>query len=308
MESWSQHRERYIGRLKAFGSDRDVIISNTSGSTVVAHVNVNGVEVEHADGRGAALAYTVLCLCTAGGGATLRKNDQCSLNDVWKPGRAGLILPGRAAVGYTPQMQSLTIAFDISEVPAFEGYKLTADDLHRVQGQLFDDELVASVMRALLHDAQVNGTFSSFFNHGLSLVIHRLLTLSKASGREAATRNLQDDPLASVLNMIDERLDEDLHVNELAASVDMEPITFTRLFKRQNGCTPYRYLTIRRMERAKVLLNAKVSVTETSLAVGYANPAKFASAFRRSTGVPPSEWKKRPDVCEFNASLRQSVS
>ncbi len=308
MESWSHHRERYVQRLKRFGSERDVIVSNASGSTVVAHVKVNGVEVEHADGQGAALEYAVLCLCTAGGGATLRKNDQCSLNDVWKPGRAGLILPGQAAVGYTPQMQSLTIAFDITEVPAFEGEKLTIADLQTVQGQLFDDELVASVMRALLHDAQVNSSFSSFFDHGLSLVIHRLLTLSKASGREAATQNLQDDPLGSVLNLIDERLDEDLHVNELAASVDMEPITFTRLFKRKNGCTPYRYLTSRRMERAKVLLNAKVSVTETSLAVGYANPAKFASAFRRSTGVPPSEWKKRPDVCAFNSDLQRSVS
>ncbi|WP_261842187.1 helix-turn-helix domain-containing protein [Aliamphritea ceti] len=301
MDSWFYHRELYVNRLKAFCSEKDIIISSTSGSTVVAHAKVNRAEIDHSEEKGLELAYTVLCLCTAGGGATLRKNDQCSLNDVWKPGRVGLILPGRAAVGYTPKMHSITIAFDINEVPAYEGYKLQMHDLKSVQGQLFDDELVASVMHSLLHDADVNGSFSSFFYHGLSLVIHRLLTLSKAHSRESALSNLHNDPLVSVLNLIDERLDEDLHVNELAASVDMEPITFTRLFKREKGCTPYRYLTTRRMERAKVLLNANVSVTETALAVGYANPAKFASAFRRGAGVPPSEWKKRPDVCEYNA-------
>ncbi len=203
-------------------------------------------------------------------------------------------------------MHSLTIAFDINEVPAYEGYKLQMSDLKSVQGQLFDDELVASVMQSLLHDAATNNSFSSFFYHGLSLVIHRLFMLSQDSGRETTLSNLHNDPLASVLTLIDERLDEDLHVTQLAALVNMEPTTFTRLFKREKGCTPYRYLITRRIERAKVLLNANVSVTETALAVGYANPAKFASAFRRGAGVPPSEWKKRPDVCEFNAGLEYS--
>ena len=31
-------------------------------------------------------------------------------------------------------------------------------------------------------------------------------------------------------------------------------------------------------------------ITEVALAMGYANPGKFAAAFRRVTGQPPSRW------------------
>jgi len=46
------------------------------------------------------------------------------------------------------------------------------------------------------------------------------------------------------------------------------------------------------MKRAKELLRFGDSVTDTALAVGYANPAKFSAAFRRWVGMTPSAWKR----------------
>lgn len=214
------------------------------------------------------------------------------LNDVWAPGKVGLALPGPAAKGFSPAMDMLVIAFDLNDVPACHGRQLLKEDLMAVQGQLFEDELASSVLIALLKDAEAHGSSSAFFDHGLSLVLHRLATLREVDARAPVDEQQQKSPLASTLELIEARLEDDLRVKELAAAQGIEPRTFTRMFKRETGYTPYRYLTSRRMIRARALLSADMSVTETAVAVGYANPAKFAAAFRRWVGVPPSDWKR----------------
>lgn len=214
------------------------------------------------------------------------------LNDVWAPGKVGLALPGPAAKGFSPAMDMLVIAFDLNDVPACHGRQLLKEDLMAVQGQLFDDELASSVLIALLKDAEAHGSSSAFFDHGLSLVLHRLATLREVDARAPVDEQQQSSLLASTLELIEARLEDDLRVKELAAAQGIEPRTFTRMFKRETGYTPYRYLTSRRMIRARALLSADMSVTETAVAVGYANPAKFAAAFRRWVGVPPSDWKR----------------
>jgi AraC-like DNA-binding protein len=41
-------------------------------------------------------------------------------------------------------------------------------------------------------------------------------------------------------------------------------------------------------EAARLLRDRRHSVTEIAMRVGYANPSKFAAAFRKHFGVPPS--------------------
>jgi AraC-like DNA-binding protein len=47
------------------------------------------------------------------------------------------------------------------------------------------------------------------------------------------------------------------------------------------------------IERAKTLLeNPAVSVTEIAMALGFADPTSFASAFRRSVGTTPTKYRR----------------
>jgi AraC family transcriptional regulator len=56
---------------------------------------------------------------------------------------------------------------------------------------------------------------------------------------------------------------------------------------------PYRYLTSRRIDRAKVLLaERKLSVTEIGLDVGFSETSSFTSAFRKLTGETPTEYRR----------------
>jgi AraC family transcriptional regulator len=85
----------------------------------------------------------------------------------------------------------------------------------------------------------------------------------------------------------------DRSLAELAALVGLSPTHFARAFKRSFGESPGRYQLRRRIERAKALLaDPTRSVTEIALACGFEFPGNFSAAFRKLTGVAPSEFRR----------------
>ena len=60
---------------------------------------------------------------------------------------------------------------------------------------------------------------------------------------------------------------------------------------KKTGISPGKYITRVRIEYAKLLLRAEdVSIAYVAEASGFANANYFAKAFRRETGMSPSEY------------------
>jgi AraC family transcriptional regulator len=56
---------------------------------------------------------------------------------------------------------------------------------------------------------------------------------------------------------------------------------------------PHRYLTSRRIERAKALLAERQrSITEIGLEVGFSETSSFTNAFRKFTGETPTGYRR----------------
>ena len=92
---------------------------------------------------------------------------------------------------------------------------------------------------------------------------------------------------------IDEHLADQISLATMARLARLSQYHFCRTFKQSFGVPPHRYHTIRRIERAKVLLERRpLSVTDIGLALGFSDTSSFTAAFRRATGLTPSGYHR----------------
>jgi len=98
-------------------------------------------------------------------------------------------------------------------------------------------------------------------------------------------RQLQD-----VRALIDDQLDHQLHLADLAASVGLSPFHFSRVFKRTTGQSPHQYLLTRRVERAKLLLTTTdLPIADVAQRVGFADQSHLTYHLKRLLGLTPRQ-------------------
>ena len=98
------------------------------------------------------------------------------------------------------------------------------------------------------------------------------------------------------MKLIDQRLrDSDAQpaLGELAALCNLSVRHLTRAFRVCSGRSIGDYMSEHRMERARMLLLAGMSVTAVSQQMGFSAPNNFTAAFRRRTGEAPREFMLR---------------
>jgi AraC family transcriptional regulator len=92
--------------------------------------------------------------------------------------------------------------------------------------------------------------------------------------------------------LIEERLAEPLHLSQLAAEVGYSPDYFLRLFSATFGLSPHRYVTGRRVERAKaMLLDRDIPLVTVAFACGFSSQAHFSTVFKMHAGVTPGKYR-----------------
>ncbi|MGW1420798.1 helix-turn-helix domain-containing protein [Bradyrhizobium sp. TM239] len=99
--------------------------------------------------------------------------------------------------------------------------------------------------------------------------------------------------LNRAIELLSENLAQPISVDELARTVGLSPSHFSRAFTASTGVSPYEWLSRRRVEQAKQLLETTTSpITAIALELGYCSPNHFASRFRQFTGMCPRDWRR----------------
>jgi AraC family transcriptional regulator, arabinose operon regulatory protein len=125
------------------------------------------------------------------------------------------------------------------------------------------------------------------------------------SGRRFDLCSPMDPRVAHAIARMEEAIDRDAPVAELASAVNLSPSRFAYLFRRETGMPPARYLHTLRMERARLLLERTfLSVKEVMAYVGVNDPSHFSRDFRRYHGVPPTGIRDRGWVADRRAGQR----
>lgn len=78
--------------------------------------------------------------------------------------------------------------------------------------------------------------------------------------------------------------------SELEAATGLGRYALARQFRTCFGTSPYRYLVMRRLDRARALIAAGTPLAEAALAAGFADQSHLSRHFRRAYGLAPGRW------------------
>lgn len=99
--------------------------------------------------------------------------------------------------------------------------------------------------------------------------------------------------LEPLLDWLQDNLNHDLTLPEIAAHAGLSTRTLIRRFRDQTGTTPLQWLHRARIRRAQHLLETtQHSVERIAGQVGFGSPTAFRDRFKRTTGVSPNAYRR----------------
>ena len=96
----------------------------------------------------------------------------------------------------------------------------------------------------------------------------------------------------TVIAFMRDGLHQELTVCQMAECVNLTASHFSRLFKVETGLSPFKYLKVLRMEKAKVLLESTfLNVKEIMNKVGVRDESHFVRDFKTICGATPTQYR-----------------
>jgi AraC family transcriptional regulator len=94
--------------------------------------------------------------------------------------------------------------------------------------------------------------------------------------------------LGRVVDLVESRLRTPPDLAEMARAASMSAFHFQRMFRATTGSSPHEYVTARRMDAARRLLEVNgTTVASVASALGFRHPAHFRRVFRAQFGTSP---------------------
>lgn len=124
------------------------------------------------------------------------------------------------------------------------------------------------------------------------LSVHLLRHYAKVRLREDSSAALTMPQRKRVVELIENRLAENISLDELANTVGMSPFHFSRRFKAAFGIAPYAYVIRARVTRAQQMLrHRKIAQKVIALECGFFDQSHFCNTFRKIVGVSPTDYQ-----------------
>jgi AraC family transcriptional regulator len=162
------------------------------------------------------------------------------------------------------------------------------------------DPVVSACVDALALEARQNVRGGSLYAEAVStqLAVHLLRRYANTSCREVFKRGgLSSAQKRSIVEYIEDRLQERLSLETLAQVVKLGQCNFMRRFRETFNLSPHAYVVQRRIERACRLLGERgSSVKEVAFSCGFADQAHMTRAFRANLNTTPSVLQ-RESIC-----------
>jgi len=160
---------------------------------------------------------------------------------------------------------------------------------------LWSGDLVAAEVGRLLEDVRITldrdlGAATKTAERLAALLASKLPEHSRSAPARGGLAPWQK---TKIRNYIGDRLAEPLPLKDLAKLVSLSASHFGRAFKESFGERPHDHITRTRVEQAQsLMLTTPESLSQISLACGFADQAHLCRRFRQVTGTTPGAWRR----------------
>ncbi|SEL94131.1 MULTISPECIES: AraC family transcriptional regulator [unclassified Butyrivibrio] len=136
-----------------------------------------------------------------------------------------------------------------------------------------------------------------YFSIAKTYELMDFLHSSYARSEEETNESLQLQYVRTVIKFIQLKFSEPIHVEDIAMTCGLNRSYLSRLFHEATGSTIKDFLSTYRVNMAKNMLKKTDNTIQfVAFAVGYSDIFTFSKAFKRITGMSPSEYRSSPDI------------
>lgn len=144
-----------------------------------------------------------------------------------------------------------------------------------------------------IHDTYFESSSNPNLNYLTDLLIMSFL-LDVARCQLSAKNTTNNYHVNKVIRLLNLHLSKNITTDFLAEKIGVNKSYLQRLFKEHTGKTIITYLNELRIKQAKKLLtNKNFDIIDIAVEVGFNTRQNFAVAFKKNTGLTPSEYRKQ---------------
>jgi len=200
----------------------------------------------------------------------------------------------------TPDIQLVYLRRGMVDRIAAEHFGFDTKTVELVPKLGFSDGLLEQLALALLATARNDETAASdgiYADHLVRMITLHLLRYHCSSSGSNTRIDTPSDIMTARLNhvrdLIEFELGQDLALERLAAEAGIAAHAFAAAFSKAYGIPPHRYVTSRRIERAKSLLRqTDLPIVRIAVDTGFASQSHLAATFRRYVGETPGAYRR----------------
>lgn len=106
--------------------------------------------------------------------------------------------------------------------------------------------------------------------------------------------------LKLVKNYINDNLDKQIKLNDIATLLNISQFYFCHLFKQSTGIAPYQYVIQQRIEKVKKLIKQNnLPLIEIAYDCGFGSQSQMTQHFRKSVGMTPKVYQKKMEEKKY---------
>jgi len=178
---------------------------------------------------------------------------------------------------------------------AAQAYERHVRDVELLDVLKTEDTVLCGIAAALTRESRAGGLGGRLYVDSLKnqACVHMLRHYANVLFREPATYGgLSGAQCRLLTQYVDENLDRNISLADLAGVVQLSVFHFIRKFRTEFGCPPHAYVMQRRIEHARrQLARRDIPLKVVAANCGFSDQSHMTRLFRRLLGTTPGEYR-----------------